>query len=232
MCIQKEVLLQREFEFFSPAEGCDWALTCGRETSQEIYPIIPKDRKVTFLDIGANVGGTSILLALNFPNLNIIAIEPQPKTFICLQQNIERANLKKQIQALNIGIYSDDKPRFMIDNLADPVFHQHNSGKVKILESGCSGSCKIETKSLNQIFDQYIPYPNIIKCDVEGGEYYIFSTFKYWERIEKMHIELHYISEDEKKNVRKLNMPDNPKDLKAYLINKCGETKLFGFREF
>jgi FkbM family methyltransferase len=61
-------------------------------------------KRSIFIDIGANKGIYSLLLAKKFKNLKIYGFEPVTSTFDCFVYNIFLNNLKKNIKAFNFGI--------------------------------------------------------------------------------------------------------------------------------
>ena len=84
--------------FFQENAGLDVLLD---EIFNDNYKIF--DKGITFessdivVDIGANVGAFSILLAKNFPDISIYAIEPVPVTYNLLCSNLDLNNVKNVI---------------------------------------------------------------------------------------------------------------------------------------
>lgn len=73
----------------SPAEAMVlWNEATGdglyRAASEELQP------GDTVLDVGANIGVTSLMFGWRVPGLRIIALEPAPRTYGCLEANLQR----------------------------------------------------------------------------------------------------------------------------------------------
>ena len=71
---------------------------------KEVFDIITKYNIQIFLDVGANSGIYSLILAKNFQNLDIVAFEPITTTFKKFTRNIEKNNLNKKIEKHNLGL--------------------------------------------------------------------------------------------------------------------------------
>jgi len=118
-----------------------------------------KDRVV--LDIGANIGATSVFFALNGAK-KVYAIEPMPKTYSILQKNIEINKLTELILPLNYGIGKTSKV-----NLDESI-----SGLGADINSAIKSSGKtIEIKNLKYIIENYKIGKCVLKMDCEGCEY-------------------------------------------------------------
>ena len=137
-----------------------------------------KDRIV--LDIGANVGDTSILFS-RLGARKVIALEPQLKFFNTCKKNIEINNLVNEIEVLNSGLDSK-KGFFIIDEKQDSKefsFKDTNEG------------IKIPKITLEDII------PNeknlILKLDCESCEYNVIlnTDKKILQKFERILIEFH-----------------------------------------
>lgn len=138
------------------------------------------------VDIGANVGIFSVYLALLFPNVKIFAIEPSLKNYEHLLDNIAE-NGVKNITAINMALTCDGR-----------------DVKIGVYESNTGGadiySPAQESKYINEcssmLLDDFLVKNNIdkvklLKCDVQGTEYEIFSLFNGWDKIEYFSCAVH-----------------------------------------
>jgi FkbM family methyltransferase len=113
----------------------------------------------TFLDVGANVGHYSLIVASKTA-AKVIAIEPVPKTFESLHLNIELNKLQEKVELHNIGL-SDKEGTLLFTNSL------YTTNRVSLNQNGI----KVEVKCIDNYFrDQEL---NVIKIDVEGYEWFV-----------------------------------------------------------
>lgn len=114
------------------------------------------------VDAGAYIGDTSAYFLSQFPNLRVIALEPNPINYVAMLQNLspygDRAIL------LNKGLFSQDKGlRFSGSGTAGTV--------------GDIGGSSVECVSIPSILETYsVSNLDILKMDIEGVEDEIFSS--------------------------------------------------------
>jgi FkbM family methyltransferase len=132
------------------------------------------------LDIGANIGDTSIFYALNGAK-KVIGIEPFPKNFDYAQKNIQINNLDNVITLLQAGC-SSKKEIIKID----PDYQSNIESEIKIFKTGID----VPMIPLQDIINKYeIPKNSVLKIDCEGCEYDIienvsFETISYFTDIQ------------------------------------------------
>ncbi len=117
-----------------------------------------------FIDIGANVGAYSLILAKKLKNLVVIAIEPETKNFDLLKKNIALNNLSN-ITALNQGCFSYKTKMNLYISLRGLGLHSiiKKVGKFKSI---------IQVDKLDNIVNGLkLTRIDLIKIDVEGAEY-------------------------------------------------------------
>ena len=124
-----------------------------------------------FIDVGANMGIYSLLIANEFNNIQIHSFEPHSGVFKRFKKNIEKNNFSKNIKAINIGL-SDKKDLMFIEGPKNFGINQ-------------SGGASLQSKGHNQVAvstgDKEISLvkKNIaIKIDVEGHELKTLNGFK------------------------------------------------------
>ena len=139
----------------------------------------PKNNVV--IDIGANIGDTSIYFALNGAK-RVIALEPFPYSYRMALENISNNGYDKQIILLNAG-YVLDSEIIVEDKLTgtgDQLIPSENGIKIRIF-------------SLKTILANYKIDSALLKMDCEGCEYNLLNeddiTLKKFKRIQ---IEYHY----------------------------------------
>lgn len=126
---------------------------------EEVYKMFPvKDQ--TIIDVGANIGDSSIYFALKGAK-KIIAIEPFPANYELAKKNIELNNLQKIID-IDLAGCSNKSGFLTVDN--------KKSGGGASLTSSITGT-KIPLFSLENIVKQNNLDSAILKMDCEGCEY-------------------------------------------------------------
>ena len=113
------------------------------------------------LDIGANIGDSSIFFSLKGAE-KVIAVEPIFENFNLLVRNIIQNACEKLIIPLMVGISSNNTPVKIRDfNLIGPSFSIND-----LIEKD---GHELTTVTLTQLIDAY--NPEVIKMDCEGCEY-------------------------------------------------------------
>lgn len=146
----------------------------------------------TILDVGANVGVYSMLMAKAYPESRIMAIEPLPNNLRCLESNLRKNGVEGRILTRQLAI-SNRKG-------AVPIFqHPINSGSASIFNRTDWPVFICRGVTLNHLVNMAcrafkVDKIDLVKMDVEGSEYLAIPTFKEWEKIERFTIELHGVS--------------------------------------
>jgi len=156
---------------------------------------IIRGAKNCVVDIGAHKGFFGIYASLLNPNVRIFAIEPQSENFTAMKENIHDNRIKNVI-CKNVAIGKSDCEREL--NLSDD---SHNHSFVK--GEGSVGIEKVQTVSLNTVFERYlmkagIDHCDLLKMDCEGAEFEVFSgdlDAKILRKINNIYIEYHKFEE-------------------------------------
>jgi len=122
-----------------------------------------------FIDVGANIGAISVLLAKQRPDIIIHAFEASPNVFKYLKLNKEQNSLIN-LHIYNLAIHSND-------NLELPFFSPSLlNGKGSFSPVFTDVAEIVKTISLDSFFFKNKIKPNFIKVDVEGYEALIFES--------------------------------------------------------
>ena len=147
------------------------------------------------VDIGANIGDSSIWLSLNGFS-RVIAVEPYPQNFVNLMKNVKDNGLEKSITCLNKGLSSSRKNIAIDDRTyVDGQFDIHES------KDGVSVEL-IGLKDLVAIAEEEELY---LKMDCEGCEYdaILNADSETLRKFRKIMIEYHYGFESLETKLRK-----------------------------
>lgn len=144
------------------------------------------------LDIGSNVGFSVLYFSLKYPDADIYACEPDPHTYKKLLRNV--AGLRG-VRTFN-GAIGDS------DGLISFYVHPESSMSSSFIDrTGGQHAIQVQTKTLKTFFaEQGIKSVDLIKFDVEGSEFRIFSSCDNMEHISafvgELHLDLIDVSED------------------------------------
>lgn len=115
------------------------------------------------IDVGANIGLVSLLLARRFPDRAIHAFEPNPTTFETLEANLARNGATK-VSCHRYAV-SDTDGTVMFDN--DPV----KRGTASISRNSGGNVAAVPAKMLDTFVTEHgIDTISLLKIDVEGYE--------------------------------------------------------------
>jgi len=152
-------------------------INLGEYESDDIYVfkkiikeyIIPHE-KLSMLDVGANIGWFSLNVGKDVRDGRICSFEPVPKTYGYLTENVKLNNLNN-IETFNFGFSNENKE-------IDFYYYKEGSGNASL--SNVSDNSEVEVvKSSVRTLDSFVSEEkmkvNIIKCDVEGAELFVFQ---------------------------------------------------------
>lgn len=144
-----------------------------------------KDPKF-ILDVGANIGTSSIWFAKRYPGAKIIAIEPEEDNFNLLCENIRPWSNVVPIRAA-LGNVSGDRELF--DRGTGPWGYTITPSPQTLHELNQVVRCVTVSEILEK---QGMKRIDILKIDIEGGEKEVFETCRDWiDQIDMIAIELH-----------------------------------------
>ena len=178
ICLKKEIFIIKFKKIFLKINIKDpidkeifFKNSYEEEQIQFLFNNIKNYKKAIFIDIGANKGIYSLLLAKKFRTLKIYSFEPVTKTFNYFVNNIYLNNLKENIKTFNFGISNASGKKKMIalkrKNYIQSGGYSFKINKKKIQEDNIIEYYK------TKIGDQIIKFKKknlFIKIDVEGYE--------------------------------------------------------------
>jgi FkbM family methyltransferase len=140
------------------------------------------------VDCGANVGYSSAYFLTQFPESNVIAVEPDPDNFSLLERNL--APYQGRFRAICSAVWSNPAPLALSESRMGPcrewarTVREARAGDQRTMMATDIGTLLTESG-----FDRI----SILKIDVEGAESIIFSSnYEAWlPRVDNIVVELH-----------------------------------------
>ena len=135
------------------------------------------------LDLGANVGYASVLFAARWPEVRILAVEPERENMVLLKRN---TGGYRTIDALHAAVWS--RPGEVA--IANP---DDEANAFRMTEANANAAQKVPAYTIAQLIDRMgCDRLDLLKMDVEGAEVEILRDAASWlDRVNVMIIELH-----------------------------------------
>jgi FkbM family methyltransferase len=167
------------FTIYGPGWKCRWFPAkfdrMGRELfwtglrnweEKETVPVMLENMKRSrcFVDVGANCGVYTILGCASNPSLRVVAVEPVPKVFAALVNNVRQNGVDPRVVLLNVAVG---------DSNGTVPFHEAEAPAMGSLSvSGYHGQrgrlIRVECRTLDSIVEELNVAPDFLKIDVEG----------------------------------------------------------------
>ena len=138
------------------------------------------------IDAGANIGITTVLFAVKFPNSKIYAIEPDINNFKLLRKN---TCTYTNVTPINAAVWKNENGVIVLDL-------GRGNWSFQTVESG-SGTYDriniIESISISKLISKYnISRVGLLKLDIEGSEKEILDNSADWiDKVDILCVELH-----------------------------------------
>lgn len=135
----------------------------AREYAFDLKGVVPK----VILDVGANIGATTVFFATRFPDARIIALEPEKGNFDLLQENTRDL---PNVTAVQAALWSRRTQLSVTNPEADAWSYTFVDGDV------AKDGEQYQAVSLRDLMDTYsFDTIDILKMDIEGGEKDLFE---------------------------------------------------------
>ena len=171
------------FLFFNPGRNVILVLRTGNKfkighyldalTIKEIFIDreynIKLDNPKTIIDIGANIGTFSVLIAQKYPRSKIYSYEPAKETFKLLKYNL-KLNSTFNVTANKLGVSKKS---------GSAIFYTYPASGLSSLSNKRKGAVreKVKLTTLGEIFKtENLRSLDLIKMDTEGAEYEILMN--------------------------------------------------------
>lgn len=139
----------------------------------------------TIVDLGANVGFFSFYMNKLFPGVTIHACEPVEMTANNFELGL-KLNLIWNTKLHRTAIGNNVTKLYIhIENSGSAGAYNHLNSRVPLHEVPTQGSMTLEE------FFKDIPHCDLLKVDIEGGEYVLFDGFTQAHKIDRLFLETH-----------------------------------------
>ena len=196
------------------------------ETVKWLRKNIEKHPDLTMIDIGANVGGYSLIACSMSPKVRCISIEPFPPTFLSLSKNIILNNFSQRILPICAAVGktkkksnqkfknflkfnfnswvsgvaehpNNSKNSFLSPTIDDDFIDSKISSKIILLKIDIDGGERSVLNSLSKILSNNLLVSILIECSIE-------NSVQVSEILSKFNFSL--VNKEAKKNNKELNL--------------------------
>jgi len=141
------------------------------------------------IDAGANIGLVSIYLTAFFPNMEVVALEPNARNRSLLKHHLTRNKLTN-VKVKPVGLWSH-----ATQLCADYTFRGGQDASFRLREAQSGEKGTLETKDIAAIMkEQAWPQIDFLKIDIEGGETAVFgpkANLNWLTKTRMLAIEIH-----------------------------------------
>jgi FkbM family methyltransferase len=132
------------------------------------------------VDLGSNIGASVVWFRTRFPRARIIAVEPDPTTFESLRMNTSQLT---QLDLVNAAVGS-------FDGTAE--LRRSGASWSTSLVNGTPTGEQVSVRRLSTILEDLdVDQVDVLKVDIEGSEYELFSDLGSVSPVEVIVAELH-----------------------------------------
>ena len=142
--------------------------------------ILPQAR--TILDLGANIGMTTLFLAQFFPRARYVCVEPSPFNALLLRHNVEWLGERVSVVESAVADFS-----------GNVSFTDSNWSWGGHIDSRTAGTRTVSCLTVGDIIESHqLKFVDLLKVDIEGAEKLLFSSRPAWlKKVGCIVIELH-----------------------------------------
>ena len=141
------------------------------------------------MDLGANIGATTLDLCNHYPSAQVIAVELDADNVRVLQGNTDR--LRDRVAVVHGGIYCEDSSlTYRKRGVASDSFQLR-----PLSSAGDPAMVSVQARSLNTLFERFLGSHEVVdymKMDIEGAERAVLTCNAEWSRrVRCLKVELH-----------------------------------------
>ncbi len=139
------------------------------------------------IDCGANIGLTSLQFAKNFPNTQIVALEPDQNNFELLKKN---AKDYRHITPKHFAVWSANEILKI-----DRDFRDGQDWSIRTTKTDIKGHQTVHSITIDKLLSEIsVDTIDLLKIDIEGAEKELFkdqATYSFLDKVNCIAIELH-----------------------------------------
>lgn len=154
------------------------------------------DKISLVVDIGANIGDFSLACIEHFPLVRIVSYEPGPASYAQMRDNLSRNCRENAVDTHMLAVVGSSNQQTARLWMASG--HSVNNSLVENINAGttCGRWVDVATISLTEVMSAINQRIDLLKIDVEGGEYDMLSMTpsSVLERIDRLVVEYHNVS--------------------------------------
>jgi FkbM family methyltransferase len=139
-----------------------------------LQEVISAGLVAVFIDVGANLGIYSLLAAASSSKVKVIAVEPHPRTFELLRQNVSLNGKGHSVTCCQVALADFNGTTYLSDRAVGALNAVLGSGARKL------GGLKITARRGADVCSEYRVAPEFLKIDVEGYEIHVLEGFGRW----------------------------------------------------
>jgi len=154
----------------------------------EDYRVEHLPENPTIVDLGSNLGASVIYFRLRYPGSRVIAVEPDPEVFATLRRNVAPFG---GVQLVNVAVAGTN---------GEATFHRYPDSWVSSLVQRWPAADRlyVHTRTLDTLFDDFsLSAVDLLKIDIEGGEWDVLPGFRRLENVRNVIGEVHQINDEE-----------------------------------
>lgn len=174
----------------------------------DIFKKLVENKIVSYIDIGANTGEVCNVMFEFLPTLkDAYLIEPEDNNFKFMQKNVKNVNCK----LFNCAIGYNYKNANLVAHWSG------NVGGFMLIENNSEDQQSINIKTLEEL---NIPKVDLIKIDIEGGEYNLIENSTFLKTAKFLEIEFHDYNKPLRQYVKKY-LPEYNIEVIEDIENRC-----------
>lgn len=156
------------------------------EVYRPVLKYLPSCR--TFVDLGANIGTTTLYIAGHFPGCRILAVEPNPNTYELLNHNLGRLKKAGRCRTVQAAAWAQSTVLQVDGSVAVDEFDSFRA-----VPSLGGDVVPIRGMSVQEIIDHAgFDQVDLMKIDIEGAEREIFEGPLNWlKQVRVLTVEFH-----------------------------------------